>query len=176
MTEENPIYDAPLRSSQTHDFHTTQTFFWISPGTQHMHLQHHRGEKQSKSASLQYACVEKPSGLPSEEFCAQVILRLFVYTLLHISTSVLRTTEKLNAEFRSKHRPGIHAPEKKLKVGKNRLDLLPAATTSAACSSRPSHVRVVEIACPFSFSLSSSNLHIVMPRPPFCSSYDNSVG
>ena len=29
-----------LKSSQTHDFHTTQTSFWISPETEHMHLQH----------------------------------------------------------------------------------------------------------------------------------------
>ena len=35
VTEENPIFD----TSQTHDFHSTQTSFWISPETQHMHLQ-----------------------------------------------------------------------------------------------------------------------------------------
>ena len=37
---------------------------------------------------------------------------------------------------------------------------------------------VVEIASPFSFSLSCSNLQIVTPKrkPPFCSSHDNRVG
>ena len=39
VTEENPIFDTSFKSSQTHDFHSTQTSFWISPETQHMHLQ-----------------------------------------------------------------------------------------------------------------------------------------
>ena len=33
MTEENPIFDTSFKSSQTHDFHSTQTSFWISPET-----------------------------------------------------------------------------------------------------------------------------------------------
>ena len=33
MTEENPIFDTSFKSSQTHDFHSAQTSFWISPET-----------------------------------------------------------------------------------------------------------------------------------------------
>ena len=81
--------------------------------------------------------------------------------------SVLRTTKKLNAQFRSTNRPGTHL-QKSSNLEKNRLDL-PAATISG----QPSNVHVVEIACPSFFSLSCSSLQLVTPKHPFCSSSDS---
>ena len=93
-------------------------------------------------------------------------------TYLHAFSTPLRSCLEKNNSQNVRNTP---AGKPKV-VKKIRCDLLPPARPAGP--DRPSNVRVVEIASPFSFSLSCSNLQIVTPKrkPPFCSSHDNSVG
>ena len=92
-------------------------------------------------------------------------------TYLHAFSTPLRSClEKTNSQNVG------NTPAGKPKVVKKIRCDLPSAMPAGP--DRPSNVRVVEIASPFSFSLSCSNLQIVSPKrkPPFCSSHDNRVG
>ena len=134
-----------------------------------------RREMQFKSVTLQKACVEKSSDSPSEAFLSTGFSSSVG---IHIAPHFCKCSPYHEEADRSisKQTSLGNTPEKKAQSWNNRLDLLPAPTTSAACSSQQSNVRVVEIACLFFFSISCSNIQIVMPKPPFYSSYGNRVG
>ena len=110
----------------------------------------------------------------STSYSSCVGIHIGPHIYMWISTSVLSTTKKLNAQFRRQNHRGT-LPKKSQSWKKSARTSSPPPPPPQRPSGPPSNVCVVQIASPFC-SLSCSNLQIARQSLHFCSSHDSRVG